>query len=114
MLAQRLNCVQLFVTPWAVVREVPLSIGFSRQEYCNRLPFPSPRHLPDQRIKPAALVSPALAGGFFTTEPPGKRPHLKHATALLCQFKDPGSIPGSGDPLEKEIVTHFSIFAGRI
>ena len=101
MLAQRLNCVQLFVTPWAVVREVPLSIGFSRQEYCNRLPFPSPRHLPDQRIKPAALVSPALAGGFFTTEPPGKRPHLKHATAkshqscpTLCDPID-GSPPGS-------------------
>ena len=47
----------------------PLSMEFSRQEYGNGLPFPSPGALPDAGIK---LVSPALAGGFFTTEPPGK------------------------------------------
>ena len=44
-------------------------MGFSRQEYWNGLPFPSPGHLPNPGIKPE---SPALAGGFFTTEPPGK------------------------------------------
>ena len=42
---------------------------FSRQEYWSRLPFPPPGDLPNSGIKP---VSPALAGGFFTTEPPGK------------------------------------------
>ena len=50
----------------------PGSMGFSRQEYWSRLPFPSPRDLPDPGIKPASLASPALAGGFFTTIPPGK------------------------------------------
>ena len=49
----------------------PLSIGFSRQEYWSGLPFPSPGYLPDPGIEP---VSPALAGGFFTTEPQVK-PH---------------------------------------
>ena len=44
-------------------------MGFSRQEYWSGLPFPSPGDLPDSGIKP---VSPALAGGFFTTEPPGE------------------------------------------
>ena len=44
-------------------------MGFPRQEYWSELPFPSPWDLPDPGIKPA---SPALAGGFFTTEPPGK------------------------------------------
>ena len=46
-----------------------LSVGFPRQEYCSRLPFPPPRDLPDPGIKPA---SPALAGGFFTIEPAGR------------------------------------------
>ena len=44
-------------------------MGFPRQEYWSRLPFPSPGNLPNPGIKPA---SPALAGRFFTTEPPGK------------------------------------------
>ena len=43
--------------------------GFPRQEYWSELPFPSPGDLLNPRIQ---LMSPALAGGFFTTEPPGK------------------------------------------
>ena len=45
---------------------------FSRQEYWSRLLFPPPGNLPDPEIKPGALAAAALAGGFFTTEPPGK------------------------------------------
>ena len=45
------------------------SMGFSGQEYWSGLPFSSPEDLPDPGIKP---TSPALAGRFFTTEPPGK------------------------------------------
>ena len=47
----------------------PLSMGFSKQEYWSGLPFPSPGDLPDPRIKPVSPAAPALAGGFFTTEP---------------------------------------------
>ena len=39
------------------------------QEYWSRLPFPSPDDIPDPGVEP---TSPAFAGGFFTTEPPGK------------------------------------------
>ena len=46
--------------------------GFPRQEYWSKLPFPSPRDLPDPGIEP---MSPALAGGFYTTEPP-ENPHI--------------------------------------
>ena len=46
--------------------------GISKKEYWSGLPFHSPGDLPDPRIEPASLASPALAGGFFTTEPPGK------------------------------------------
>ena len=52
-----------------MAHQAPLSIKFSRQEYWSRLPFPSPRDLPDPGIEP---TSPALAGGFFTTAKPGK------------------------------------------
>ena len=48
------------------------SVHVSRQKYCGGLPFPSPKHLPDPGIKTVSPVSPALAGGFFTTELPGK------------------------------------------
>jgi len=54
---------------WTVAHQAPLSMGFPRQEYWNRLPFSSPGDLPDSGIE---LTSPALAGRFFTTEPPGK------------------------------------------
>ena len=49
----------------------PLSIGFPKQECWHGLPFPSPRDLPDPRIKP---VSPVLALGFLAAAPPGKLP----------------------------------------
>ena len=58
--------------PWTIEYEVPLSVGFSRQEYWRGLPFLPLGDLPDLGIKPTSLVSPVLAGGFFTTEPPGK------------------------------------------
>ena len=67
-----LSCIQLFVTPWATACRAPLSIEFSRQEYWSELPVPSPADLPDPGIEPMSLASPALAGGFFTVEPPGK------------------------------------------
>ena len=49
--------VQLFVTPWAVAHQVPLSMEFSRQEYWSRLPFPSPGDCPDPGIKPESHMS---------------------------------------------------------
>ena len=45
---------------------------FSRKEHWSGLPFPTTGDLSDPGIKPMSLVSPALAGGFFTTVPPGK------------------------------------------
>ena len=49
--------------------QASLSMGFPRQEYWSGLPFPSPENLPHPGIEPRP---PALAGGFFTTEPPGE------------------------------------------
>ena len=76
MHAQSLSRVQLFATPWTVAREVPLSIRFSRQEYWNGLPFLPVGDLPDPGIEPMSSASPASVDRFFSTEPPGKPPHL--------------------------------------
>ena len=59
--------VQLFVTPWTVVCQAPLPMGFSRQEYWSGLPCPPPRDLPDPGIEPVSLMSPALVDRSFTT-----------------------------------------------
>ena len=65
-----LSRVWLFVTLWTVAHQAPLSMGFSRQEYWSGLPFPFPGDLPHSGIEVASPATPALAGGFFTTEPP--------------------------------------------
>ena len=67
MCAQSLSPVWLFTTPWTVARRTPLSMEFSRQEYWNGLPSPSPGDLPEPGIEPLSLESPALAGRFFST-----------------------------------------------
>ena len=78
--ARELKQVQFFVTPWAVARQAPLSMGFSRQEHWSGLPFPSPGNLPHQETEPTSLLSSALAGGCFTIAPPGKPLHLLQCT----------------------------------
>ena len=56
-------------TPQTATQQAALSMEFSRPGYWNVLPFPSPEGLPNPEMEPA---SPALTGGFSTTEPPGK------------------------------------------
>jgi len=62
-----LSRVRLFATLCTVVYQAPLSMGFSRQEYCSGLPFPSPGDLPDPGIESR---SPALQADALTSEPP--------------------------------------------
>ena len=61
-----LNCIQLCATPWAVARQAPLSMEFSRQESWSGSPFPTLGDLPYPGIEPTSLASAALAGRFFT------------------------------------------------
>ena len=69
--AQSLSRVWLFETPETVAHQTLLSMGFFRQEYWSELLFP-PGDLPDPRTEPTSSASPALAGRFLTTAPPGK------------------------------------------
>ena len=78
-----------FSTTWTVAHEVPLSMEFPRQEHWIRLPFPSPGDLPNLGIKP---TSPTLAGGFFTTEPPGKAIELCRWQVPICSWHYQASV----------------------
>ena len=60
------------MTPWTVACQAPLFMEFSRQEYWSGLPFPTTGYLPDSGVKPTYHGFPALAGTFFTSEPPWK------------------------------------------
>ena len=73
------RCVWLFATPWMIAHWAPLSMEFSRQEYRSGLPCPPAEYLPHPGIEPESPVSPALAGGFFTTSTTwGAPPQLHH------------------------------------
>ena len=62
-----LSRVQLFATPWTIAHQALLSMEFLRQEYWTGLPFLSPGDHPHPGTEPKSLMSPTLAGGFFTT-----------------------------------------------
>ena len=85
----------LSATQWTVDCQALLSLEFSRQPYWSGLPFPAPGDLPNRRMEPTSLVSPALAGGFFTTSTTAAaakslqscdsvRPHRRQPTRLPC------------------------------
>ena len=59
--------VQLFASPWTVALQPPLSMEFSRQEYLSGLSCPPLGDLPNPGTEPVPLISPALAGRFFTS-----------------------------------------------
>ena len=63
-------------TVWAITKQDPLSMGFYRQEYWSRLSSPPPGDLPNSGIKPASLMVPALADGFFTTSATQEAQHV--------------------------------------
>ena len=86
--------------PWTVAHLALQSMGVSRQESWSGLPSFSPGHLPDPGIKPASLTSPALAGEFFTTVPPGKPYSMSPVQLLgeqgLCVASQVQSISAEG------------------
>ena len=81
------SCPALCDTMDCITHQALLFMGFSRQEYWSGLPFPPPGDLPNPGIE---LAFPALAGGFFTTEPPEKPYSFILATLFFiycCQLR---------------------------
>ena len=124
--------VRLFATLWTVSRQAPLSMGFSRQEDWSGLPCPPLGGSSQPRNR--SQVS-HIAGGFFTTEPPGSWRRQWHPTPDVLPGKSHGwrslvgcshgvaeSWTGLSDftftfhfpALEKEMATHSGVLAWRI
>ena len=80
-----LSHVQPFVTPRIAAHQAPLPMGFSKQAYWSSLSFPSPRELPKPGVEPTSPLPLALAGGFFTTEPPGN-PGSSEKSSNKCRL----------------------------
>ena len=90
-----LMSVRLFTTPWTVAYQTSPSMGFSRQEYWSGLPFPIPGDFPNPGIE---LISPALAGRFFTTSNTWEG-HFMYSSVYM---------------LEKAMAPHSSTLAWKI
>ena len=84
--AHLLGCVWLFVAPWTIAHQAPRSMGFPGKNTGVELPFPPPGDLPNPGIEPESPASHALAGGFLTTQPPGK-PKFGVDTALISDLQ---------------------------
>ena len=85
LMLSHFSCIQLFENPWTVACQDPLSMGFSRQEYWSRLPYPTSGDLPYPQIEPTSLKSPALEGKFFLSlAPPAKQKFFRIVSYLKC------------------------------
>ena len=111
----RFSCVQLFETLWTVTHQAPRSMGFSRQEYWSRLPWPSPGDLPNQGWNQGLLHWQA---GSLHYHHPGSPTYNTSLAARMVKH-----LPtmretwvqslGWEDLLEKEMATHSSLFAWK-
>ena len=84
------NRVRLCKILWAVARQAPLSVGFSRQEYWSGLPCPPPGDLPDPEAEREFLMCPGLAGKFFTTSATWEAPiplEKSYTTNILKSYR---------------------------
>ena len=83
---QSLSRVQLSETLWTVACQVPLSMGFSRQEQWSGLPFPSPGDIPNPGTEP---TSPTLQADSLPSETPGKHKWCQNVKQLYYKRKMP-------------------------
>ena len=122
--AKSFSHVQLFATPWTVVRQVPLSMGFSRQEYWSGLPSPYPGHLPPQGLNPCLLQLPngrqifhcwvtreAIISALQRIKPQSSPQCLKPRKGLLgpSEWRRVGNKSGminTMDPLHQYLASH--------
>ena len=98
----RFSRVRLFVTPWTVARQAPLFMGFSRQEYWNEEPFPSPGDLTDAGIEPR---SPTLQQILYSLSHQGS-PELSVYLLLDCSPSSVNYLQTKGACLASRAGTH--------
>ena len=109
-----LSCVRLFVTPWTLAYQAPLSVWFSRQEYWSGLPFPSPGDLPNPGIKPR---SPHCRRTFYPLSHTKMPPKYQQSTlsiqalAFLLSWSPSASYPPLLFPLKRALSMWSSLEA---
>ena len=91
-----LSRVRLFTTPWTIACRAPLSIGFSRQEYWSRLPFPSPGDLPDPGVEPRSphcrqILYRLSHQRMRASQPQWELPNAAGSAARGSLGRDPGT-----------------------
>ena len=86
--------VQPFAALLTAAHQVPLSVGFSRQEFWSRLPCPPPGNLPDPGMEPSSLTSPALTGRFFTASNTWERGQMRKCPRICIYFTKHGTYEG--------------------
>ena len=131
MRAKLLQLCPTLVTTWTVALQAPLSVGILQARMLAWLPVPPPGCFPDPGIKPVSLMSPALAGRFFTTSATWEAQSIPlvfnknkenindssvaqlvknpPATEITCNAGDVGSVPESGRFPGKKMATYSSI-----
>ena len=97
----RFRHVQLFVTPWTVVCQAPLSMGFSRQEYWSGVPCPPPGDFPDSGIEPGSLMLLHWQVGSLSLAPPGKPPFSPYLSQTTTSGSTGFNYVGSTKHLKK-------------
>ena len=102
-----LSGVRLFVTPWTVARQAPLSMEFSRQEYCSGLPFASPGDLPNSGIEPG---SRALQADALSSEPRKAANYVILCKLVSIVFKAAigGLLPSASVAIGERLFTQLS------
>ena len=73
--------------PWTASHQAPLSMGFPRQDYWSGFPFPSPGERSDPGIELRSVMSPALAGRFFTTSTTGEAPRYLYTMLIIGEIQ---------------------------
>ena len=106
MCASVLSRVWLFATPWNVIHQASLSMGFPRQEYWSGLPFPPPRDLPNPGIKLESPVLPTLHTDF--SQPSHQRSLYEENRALIYFLNCLGHVWNSLNYVSKSIDLIFS------
>ena len=113
---RQVSCVWLCLTLWTVAHWAHLSMEFPRQAYWSGLPCPPPEDLPNPGIEPTSLMSPALAGGFFTTSDTWEAPlipapwsGIKSTSPTLAGEALTTGQPGSPSVLKGEAES-YSVF----
>ena len=104
--AKLLSHVQLCETLWTLAHQASVSQGFSRPEYWSGLPCFPPGDLPNPGIQPMSLMSPALAGGFFTT-----RAAWEAHTLSSTRYHPVLSLLACQHCLQKRMIAFFFFFA---